>query len=274
MNLPVFRTLLRLALLTSSATLAAGVVAQAAAVQDAGAAWVGTWKLDRSQSHLAGDTFTYSMSKKGFLHYDEGGPIHYDFAIDGKEYPTIGNRTTSWNAVGDHAWDSVGKANGAVWIKIHRELSGDDHTLTITATGTKPDGSTFNERSVYTRVSGSKGLLGTWRSTQSDSGPPDTYVVSEPAPGVMRWTLPDWQYTVEGKMDGKNMTVTGPRAVPGMTYSGTLPGPGKIAYSIKLNSEPITVGVETIAADGKSFADVSYTPGKEDEKITAVYVKQ
>ena len=114
MNLPVFRTLLRRALLASSATLAAGVVAQAAAAQGAGAAWVGTWKLDRSQSHLTGDTVTYSMSKKGFLHYDEGGPIHYDFAIDGKEYPTIGNRTTSWSAVGDHAWDSVGKANGAV----------------------------------------------------------------------------------------------------------------------------------------------------------------
>ncbi len=176
MNLPVFRTLLRRALLASSATLAAGVVAQAAAAQGAGAAWVGTWKLDRSQSHLTGDTVTYSMSKKGFLHYNKGGPIHYDFAIDGR-VSHHGNRTTSWSAVGDHAWDSVGKANGAVWVKIHRELSADDHTLTITATAPSR-WIDVQWTSVYTRVSGSKGLLGTWRSTQSDSRPQDTYVVS------------------------------------------------------------------------------------------------
>lgn len=248
--------------------------AGAATAQDPGAAWIGTWKLDKSRSHLSGDTLTYSKNANGFLHYSEGGPIQYDFAIDGKDYPAFADRTSSWTAVGDHAWDSVTKAKGVVLAKVHHELSGDAKTLTITATGTKPDGSTFNEESVYTRVSGAKGLLGTWRSTKSDSGPPETYVVSSPAPGVMRWNLPDWQDTVEGKMDGADVPVTGPRAAPGMTYSAKFEGPSKIRYSVKFGGEAATVGVETMAADGKTFTDVSYTPGKEDEKFTALYVKQ
>jgi hypothetical protein len=41
-----------------------------------------------------------------------------------------------------------------------------------------------------------------------------------------------------------------------------------------MNGKPDTYGIETLAADGHSFTDVSWNPGKESEKQTAVYVKQ
>ena len=43
---------------------------------------------------------------------------------------------------------------------------------------------------------------------------------------------------------------------------------------IKINGKPDSIGVQTIAPDGSSFTDTNWNPGRENEKTTAVYVKQ
>jgi len=50
--------------------------------------------------------------------------------------------------------------------------------------------------------------------------------------------------------------------------------PIQVKYAIKVDGKPDTFGVQTMAADGRSFTDVSWTAGKESEKQTAVYVRQ
>jgi hypothetical protein len=105
------------------------------------------------------------------------GITNFDFGIGGKEYKTIYDRTTIWTTAGDNTWDSVAKANGEVLSKSHRQLSADGKILTITETGTRPDDTSFKDETVYTRVTGTTGLVGKWRSTKVTISARDNFVV-------------------------------------------------------------------------------------------------
>ena len=172
--------------------------------------WNGTWKLDPQRSHLTGQTFTFSRGPGGMLHYEDGSTASYDFALDGKSYKTWANRTTAWTAAGHDTWDTVTRADGTVRSKGRVVLSGDGKTLTMTFTGTRPDGKEFRDRDVFARVTGTDGLIGTWRGTQV-SGPsgPQTFVISSPAPGFLHFDIPDMQASAEGRADGTDHPVTG-----------------------------------------------------------------
>ena len=235
--------------------------------------WAGHWKLDPAQSHFAGDTFTYSAGPHGLIHFSDGSLINYDFGLDGKEYPAAYNRKTRWTPAGKSAWDQVTTAEGHELVKSHRALSADGKTLTITFTGTQPDGKAFTEEDVYTRVSGTSGLVGKWRSTKVAENAPPSFVISAPAPDTLHFDLPEQKASVEGAADGSDHPINGPNIPPGMTIGFKLAG-NQIHYAIKVNGKPDTYGVETLASDGQSFTDVSWVAGKENEKQTAVYVRR
>lgn len=246
------------------------------AVCAADSPWNGTWKLDPQKSHLTGQTFTYSERPGGMLHYEDGSTASFDFGLDGKEYKTWANRTTAWTAAGGNAWDTVTRVDGKVRSKGHIALSGDGKTLTMTFTGTRPDGQDFREEDVSSRVSGTEGLAGTWRATRvtGPTGQPQTFVVSTPAAGVLHFEVPDMQASAEGRADGTDHPLTGPTVPPGMTISWKLLTPTKIRYVIKLNGKPDNGGVQALAADGGSFTDTNWNADREKEKTVAVYVKQ
>ena len=148
--------------------LASCLLLAAGAVYAAENPWVGTWKLDPAQSHLAGDTFTYSKGPGSLLHFSDG-VVDYDFATDGKDYTSAYDRTTTWTQTGPNSWDSVTTRNGKVLGKAQRTLSADGKTLTIHHTGTRPDGAPFDDQDVYTRITAGAGLLGTWKSVKANS---------------------------------------------------------------------------------------------------------
>jgi hypothetical protein len=256
-------------LLCSLLTLPAG------AAVAADSPWNGTWKLDAAKSQFTGQTFTYSKGPGDLLHYEDGSTASFDFGVDGKEYKTWANRTTSFSATGKDTWDTVTKADGRVLAKGHFVLSEDGKTLTMNFTGTKPDGSAFHEEDVFTRISGTDGLIGTWRAAKV-KGPsgPQTFVISSPARGVLHYDIPDMKAFAEGRADGTDHPITGPDVPPGMTIGFKLVSPTKVKYSIKLNGKPDSYGVQSIAPDGGSFTDTSWNAGRESEKTTAVYVKQ
>ncbi len=237
--------------------------------------WVGTWKLDESRSQLAGDTFTYSQGPGRMLHYTDGVNTSYDFSLDGKEHPSVYGRTVSWKAAGPNTWDTVVKSDGRVLGTSHRQLSADGKTLTITFSGKNPDGSAYNEEDVYQRVSGTTGLVGTWRSVKvKNPGGPRVFVISSPRPGVLHYDLPELKASVEGQPDGKDLPISGPDLPPNMTYAYTFADPRTVHYTLKIDGKVESQGVQTLAADGRSYTDVSSSPGKEGEKQTAVWIKQ
>jgi len=255
--------------------LASLLALPASAAFAADSPWTGTWKLDPAKSHFTGQTFTYSKGPGELLHYEDGSTASFDFGLDGKEYKSWANRTFSWTPAGRNAWDAVNKADGKVLSKGHITLSEDGKTLNMTFTGTKPDGSTYHEEDTYTRVSGTDGLLGTWRSSKVQ-GPygPQSFVISSPAAGTLRYYIPDMKATAEGAIDGTDLPVSGPDIPPGMTIGFKQVTPTKHKYTMKIDGKPDTYGVQTISADGTFFTDVSWNPGHESEKTTSVYVKQ
>ena len=238
--------------------------------------WNGTWKLDLQKSHLTGQTITYSARPGGMLHYDDGSTASFDFGLDGKEYKTWADHTMVWTAAGKNAWDTLTRADGKVRAKGHVALSEDGKTLTMTSTGTRPDGQDFHEVDVFTRVDGSDGLVGTWRTAKvtGPTGLPQTFVISSPAAGALHYEIPDMKASAEGSTDGTDHPLTGPTVPPGATISFKRLAPTKIKYTIKINGQPDSIGVQSIAADGGSFTDTNWNPGRESEKTTAVYVKQ
>ena len=236
--------------------------------------WVGTWKLDPAKSQFTGDTFTYSKGENGMMHFSDGATINYDFAIDGKEYKTYANRTVAWTADGDHAWNSVSKADDTVLAKVHRELSADGKTLNMTITGTQPDGTEFHNEATYVRESGTAGLEGKWRSTKVTISAPDVFVVASMGEEGLHWDIPGYKETVEGKADGSDLPITGPTTPPGLTLSVKMDSPRKLSYIVKQDGKPRSYGTQTLAADSKSFTDESYDAGKPSEKSMGFYAKQ
>jgi len=234
--------------------------------------WVGTWKFDPAKSNITGDTFTISKTKSGLYHFSDGSTVKFDFGVDGKEYKSAYNHTTIWTKAGENAWDSVTKADGKELWKIHRKLSADGKMQELTISGTKPDGSSYSDKVEYTRVTGTGGLVGKWQSTKADVSSPDSWVISATAEG-MRWESPGQKQVVAGKA-GVDLPVTGPTTPPNMTFNYKLKSPKQLSYVVKFNGKPDTYGVQTLAADGRSYKDVSWNPGKENEKSTSVFIKQ
>lgn len=238
--------------------------------------WDGTWKLDQAQSHFTGGTMSITKGKNGLLHHSDGSTAEYDFAPDGKERKLWANRTAVWTSPQKDTWDVLIKLDGKEHARDHMVLSDDGKTLTETWTGDKPDGSSAREQDVLTRMSGTNGLVGTWRvsKVEGEAGGPNAFIIDVPAPGRVHYQVPDMKMNVEGPSDGSDLPLIGPTAAPGMTISFKSLTPTKTRYTIKIDGKVDSMGEETLAADGRSFTDVNWNAGKENEKVTGVYVKQ
>jgi hypothetical protein len=254
-----------------AAVLSALIVSPALAVDDA---WIGTWKFDPSKSRLTGETIIFSKSRNGEYHFSDGSTFTDDFYIDGNERRSAFDRTTIWQTAGVRAWDALTRIGGKLFTSKHYELSSDEATLTVTTTGVKPDQSEFKNVAVFARVAGTKGLVGRWRCTRIDISSPDVLVLSSPAPGILRWEIIADKQTAEGRADGTPHLVSGPTVPKGLTMSFRNESATVLSYVFRVNGRPETYGLQTLAADRRSFSDVYWHPGKKREKITDFYVKQ
>lgn len=237
--------------------------------------WNGTWKLDVSKSHFEGTTFTYSKTSAGMWHFSDGSATNYDFAPDGKDYKMLTPEdTVAVTPDGDHAINLVGKFKGKEVWKTHEVLSADGKTLTDSNTNMRPDGTTSESSSTSTRVGSGSGFEGKWKATKVNISSPDVIIVANPGPGMVKWEIPAYKETVEGKADGSALPITGPTVSAGITMAIKLEGPKKLMYTVKMKDKTLSIGHQTLSADGKTLTDVSWSPGKETEKQTGVYIKQ
>jgi hypothetical protein len=231
----------------------------------------GTWKLNTEKSNFTGDTFTYTATANGF-HYSDGAAVEYDFAIDGKAYPTLPGRTVTWTKTGDNSWESVTRVGEKTLGKARRTLSADGKTLTIAYTTNRPDGTTAHEEDVYARVSGTDGLAGDWKSVKAQTTS-STMIITTPAPGKFEINNPAMKQVIKGSVDGPAVA-TGPFIPPGAAATYKAPSPNEWDYAVTLSGKPFIGGMMTVSPDGKTLTDASWTAGKESEKSTAVFDKQ
>jgi hypothetical protein len=253
-----------------SLVLLAATVGTASAAESP---FVGTWQLNVEKSKLAGDTFTYTATATGFQ-YSNGSTIKFNFATDGKDYPAFPGETVSWTKSGDNTWDSVYKDDhGTVLSKVHRVLSPDGKTMTVTSTDYRADGTTTQDTSVRARVSGGPGLVGTWKEVKV-SPAANTTIISVPSAGHIKYEFPRDKQFVEGLVDGTPSRFQGQSVPEGATVAFKQKASNELEWSYAVKGKVIEQGADTVSSDGRSRTSVSWAPGKESEKTIEVYDKQ
>jgi len=236
----------------------------------AGPSWDGTWKLNVAKSKFTGDTFT--VEAKGNMMHASDGVVSYDFACDGKAYAVIADRTLTCTGSPAAGYDFMSKAGDKVLSKSHRTFSADGKTMTIHGTEMRPDGTKPEYTDVYKRESGTSGLVGKWMNVKSQATA--DIMIIQTAGNSIKVYSPEYKNTVEGKIDGSDLTMTGPNIPPGVTQSFKAEGPNKLHYFGKYKGKVLSEGTQTLSADGKTLVDEEWAPGKMNEKTIAIYERQ
>jgi hypothetical protein len=234
--------------------------------------FAGTWKTENPVPTPG--TITYSKSSTGGEHYSNNRNSEYDFAIDGKEYPTDRPASTvDWVGTGPSSWDCVEKIRDRVTRKIHLALSAEGQTLTMTYTWFNPTNRTAIGSSVYTRVSGGPGLEGSWKMLKRVEEP-DTMTIAFPAPGQMYIYVDPIDNTWAGPADGTFMAVQSPMSPPGMTTAFRIAGPRKMTSETKLGDKTLYLATLEVSEDGNTLTRTTWAPAKEDQKTVLTLKKQ
>jgi hypothetical protein len=234
--------------------------------------WNGTWKENEAKSKLSGDTVTYTAKGPGQFHYSNGGSIEYDFACDGKPYPTIGDRTIACTATAG-SYDIVTAAHGMVLSKSHRSFSPDGAMMMIHGTAMRPDGTSYDFDENYKRLSGTHGLAGKWLDVKDKSNA-ESVMVMQVAGDMLHIEEPRFKEVIDAKLNGSDGKVNGPTVPPGAAITYKADGANKLEFNIKLSGKVLYEGTYTLSADGKSFTEAEWVPGRMAEKELVVYEKR
>lgn len=231
--------------------------------------WDGTWKLNHAKSKLTGSTYT--ITQQDGRYHVKSGAFTFSYACDGKDYPTVANRTVSCTETAN-SMDSVDKADGKVIAKTHEVLSPDGRTDTEEETDFLPNGTTRVEKDVYTRIGNGSGFAGTWKETAVHD---DTAIIQKIMVdnGVMHVELPVYKQVYSAKIDGGPAPLTGPDIPPGVTVTVHKDG-DMLKSAIMLNGKTISERTWSLSPDGKTITIVSWEPGKPTERQVLIYEKQ
>lgn len=233
--------------------------------------FVGSWKFDPARSRLKAETVRYDDLGGGRMRYSNGATLQYDFALNGKDHKTVDDRSVSWTPLGNGRWETKTKIAGKTTETAIRTLSADGDAMTVKAEGFLPDGTPYKHDKRYARVGQGRGLAGTWRSEAVNThNMPDGYVISEDATGLITWAIPTDKQSLTGRFDGSDMKLVGPSAPTETVFAVTRVSERKIGYVMKTRGQPGQYGTMTISADGETFTEESWLPGREDDKSTGV----
>ena len=235
--------------------------------------WDGTWKLNEAKSKMTGNTFTYTAKPGGGYHYSNGSSYEYDFACDGKDYPTLANRSIACTASGDSVFDITVKVAGTPYSTVHRVISPDGKSLTTIASGKQPDGTPFTNKTTSMRVTGSKGLVGEWKTAKTSSNTSDIVVIKA-QPDSQHMEIPGFKEVMDYKLDGSEAKISGPLIPKGAAMTVKAESPRSISYTESIDGKLYGEGIRTLSPDGKSYTEENWSAGKKAEKEVLIYEKQ
>lgn len=234
--------------------------------------FVGKWKLDQAKSHLTGDTVKYSAAGGGAI-TETTAVGSYTFKTDGRSYPTTFDSTVVWKNIGPSTWKASYRRNGMSLGADTMKVSPDGKTLTVVSAGMNPNGKAFHDVETYTRIAGTSGLMGTWKSEKLTSSTSREVEFAANGPDGITWILPDIKAKLDMKFDGKDYAPVGPTVPKGLTIAANRTGNDSFAIVEKMDGKPIFKGMYTVSNDGKTLTEVS-SPVSVNQPETAVYVKE
>jgi hypothetical protein len=262
------RTLIVAALVCS----ASGIVASTQPDRAADLPYAGKWKLNVAKSDFGETTVGFAQTASGEMRFTASGQS-YTYRVDEKDYPSLFGRTSAWKQIDANTWQIAVKQDGKLVSTETARLAADGKTLTIQGKGPKPAGGTFEQTTVYERVSGGPGLLGNWKTKNLTTSAPTVVELTPSGADGLTIAIPDFQIRCEAKFDGNDYPATGPTVPPGFTLAIQKTGARSFDMTEKQNGKPIFTLSFAVSDDGKTLTETGSAVGVS-EKFKAVYDRQ
>jgi hypothetical protein len=232
----------------------------------------GTWKLNTSKSHLAGDTMSYADAGNGTLKYTDSDQT-YTVKPDGSSFTTPMGTERTLLKTGDDSYTATSKKGALLLRTTTIKVSSDGKTLMEESKGTKPNGDNFDDTFTYVRTSPGTGLIGGWKSTKVKLSSPNSLTIQTDGTDGVTLILSAIKATCQAKWDGKDFPATGPTVSDGLTLAFSKTGPSSFKMIEKSKDKVIVIARYRLASDGKTMT-VSGTNGQGKEPFTEVWDKQ
>lgn len=115
--------------------------------------------------------------------------------------------------------------------------------------------------------------VGTWSLRAPAGEKPETLVYSDAGDGAMRMVSVEDRSEIVTRFDGRPAPDTGAGAAtgPARTLAITADGPTRYRWTFGIAGKPFVAGVNTLAADGRSFTEVSWRVDTPQKRVTLVY---
>jgi hypothetical protein len=232
----------------------------------------GTWILNTSKSHLAGDTMSYADAGSGTLKYEDSDQT-YTFKPDGSSFTTPMGTERTLLKNGDDSYTATSKKGSLLLSTTSIKISADGKTLMEESKGTKPNGDNFDNTYTYVRTSPGTGLIGGWKSTKVKLSSPNSLTIQTDASDGVTLTLSAIKATCQAKWDGKDYPASGPTVADGLTLALSKTGPSSFKMLQKVKDKTIFIAHYSLGPDGKTVT-MHGTNGQGKEPFTEVFDKQ
>jgi hypothetical protein len=216
---------------------------------------VGRWKLDPGRSDFGEVTLAFAQTPSGSIRISVNGGPFSTSQLDGQDRPTHSGYTSSWRQVDNQTWSAVTKLNGQLVSTNQFRLSSDRHTLTMTSTGPRTDGTTFHDTLTYVRTSKEPDLIGLWKGKNAPPSQEQIIEFVRRDDDGLTLLFPAIHGACEAKLDGRDYPLTGPTMPSGATMSLTRTGPRSIRMVQKQGPQTIAASTLTVSSDGTTLTE-------------------
>ena len=254
--------------------------------------WDGSWYLDNSKSRYAQHSVTLTRLAHGMWQYGDGA-VATIFTLDGKPYPepNAPDFTMTARLTGTNILDLVESGYGRDMERDRWTLAPDGKSLAVAATRLYPDGHEVSSTSRMIRIAGSSGFEGRWKDAPpehvpagdasagdapapTDNASRPYWVISTAPDATMSWFIPATGELIRGKADGIARPLTGPQQPRNRTFAWKQASPSQLEFYARDSGQLIERATESLSADGKTFTDILWLVGHEDEKDVRVFERR
>jgi hypothetical protein len=231
----------------------------------------GKWKFNSAHSNVTGG-LQLIQDLGGNKYQFTFGAESWNVWVNGGDQPSVYGDTVSWKETGPNTWLVVHKMDSKVTRSATLKISDDERTMTRTTNGTRPDGSSYTMDFKAKRVSGTKGLAGTWEIITLEM---DSYGEwDKPYDGDgLSFVTPSEKERQDMTFDGKYYPDQGPTVSPGSTSSAKRVNARTIEWTDKLKEEVMDHQELKISEDGTTLTVVTRYTGQKASQV-AVYDRQ